>query len=76
MRSKPKSPAAQPDSHGLTVLPFFAGERSTGYHENAEGAILGLTHQTPTAVEIVHAAMEAVAFRFAEIFEQLKRFVR
>jgi gluconokinase len=60
-----------PDSHGLTVMPFFSGERSTGYHENAKGAILGLTQNT-TAVEIVHAAMEAVAFRFAAIFEQLQ----
>lgn len=60
-----------PDSHGLTFLPFLAGERSTGYHENAEGAVLGLTQNT-TAVEIVHAAMESVAFRFAAIFEQLK----
>ncbi|HEV7643165.1 MAG TPA: gluconokinase [Pyrinomonadaceae bacterium] len=60
-----------PDSHGLTVMPFFSGERSTGYHENAKGAILGMTQNT-TAVEIVHAAMEAVAFRFAAIFEQLQ----
>jgi gluconokinase len=60
-----------PDSHGLTVMPFFMGERSTGYHENASGAILGLTQNT-TAVEIVQAAMEAVAFRFAAIFDQLK----
>jgi len=60
-----------PDSHGLTFLPFLAGERSTGYHENATGAVLGLTQNT-TAVEIVHAAMESVAYRFAQIFEQLK----
>jgi gluconokinase len=60
-----------PDSHGLTFLPFLMGERSTGYHENASGAVLGLTQNT-TAVEIVHAAMEAVAFRFAAIFEQLR----
>lgn len=60
-----------PDSHGLTVMPFFTGERSTGYHENAAGAILGLTQNT-TAVEIVHAALESVAFRFAAVFDQLK----
>lgn len=64
----------QPDSHGLTFLPFLAGERSTGYHENAKGAILGLTQHT-TAVEITQAAMESVAFRFAEIFEQLLQIV-
>ena len=64
----------EPDSHGLTFLPFLAGERSTGYHENAKGAILGLTQHTD-AVEITQAAMESVAFRFAEIFEQLQKIV-
>jgi gluconokinase len=59
-----------PDSHGLTFLPFLAGERSTGYHENAAGAVLGLTQNT-TAVEIVQAAMESVAYRFAAVYEQL-----
>jgi gluconokinase len=65
----------QPDSHGLTFLPFLAGERSTGYHENATGAILGLTQHT-TAVEITQAAMESVAFRFAEIVENLEDFTK
>jgi gluconokinase len=63
-----------PDSHGLTFLPFLAGERSTGYHENANGAILGLTQHT-NAVEITQAALEAVAYRFAEIYEQLNEVV-
>ena len=60
----------EPDSHGLTFLPFLAGERSTGYNENARGAILGLTNAT-SAVEIVQSALEAVAYRFAEIFDEL-----
>lgn len=59
-----------PDAHGLTFLPFLAGERSTGYNENASGAILGLTSAT-SSIEIVQAALEAVAYRFAEIFDQL-----
>jgi gluconokinase len=63
-----------PDSHDLTFLPFLAGERSTGYHENAKGAILGLTQHT-SAVEITQAAMESVAYRFADIFEQLQQVV-
>lgn len=60
----------EPDSHGLTFLPFLAGERSTGYHERATGAILGLRSSTDT-IDIVQAALEAVAYRFAEIFDQL-----
>ena len=60
----------QPAAHGLTFLPFFAGERSTGYHENAHGAVLGLTAANHP-IDILQAAMEAVGFRFAEIFDQL-----
>ncbi len=59
-----------PDAHGLTFLPFLAGERSTGYNESAQGAILGLRSST-NAVEITQAVLESVAFRFAEIFDQL-----
>jgi gluconokinase len=61
---------ALPDRHGLTFLPFLAGERSTGYHETASGAVLGLKSSTDT-IDIVQAALESVAYRFAEIFDQL-----
>lgn len=60
----------EPDAHGLTFLPFLAGERSTGYHEAANGAVLGLKSATDT-IDIVQAALESVAFRFAEIHDQL-----
>lgn len=61
-----------PGSHSLTFLPFLAGERGTGYHEHARGAVLGLTSSTDP-VDLLHAALEAVAFRFREIFSQLER---
>ena len=61
-----RSPAA----HGLTFLPFVAGERSTGYHENARGAIAGLTGSS-NSIDIAQAAMEAVGYRFAEVFDQI-----
>ena len=57
-------------SHGLTFDPFLAGERSTGYNEFAVGSIAGLRTAT-TAVDILQAGMEAVGYRFAEIFRQL-----
>jgi gluconokinase len=60
----------EPGSHGLTFLPFLAGERSTGYHETASGSIHGLTSATDP-VDILQAALESVAFRFAEIFDRL-----
>ncbi len=60
----------KPASHGLSFLPFLAGERSTGYHEVAAGAIIGLRSSTDT-IDIVQAALESVAYRFADIFDQL-----
>jgi gluconokinase len=63
--------AIEPDSHGLTVLPFWSGERSTGWSGDARGAVLGLTQQT-CPVEIVRAALEAIAYRFALIAQALE----
>lgn len=62
----------EPDSHNLTFLPFLAGERSTGYHETAHGAVLGLKSATDT-IDIVQSALEAVAYRFAEIYDQINK---
>lgn len=61
----------KPDSHGLTILPFWAGERSTGWTPDARGAILGLAFET-RPIEILRAAMEAVAYRFALIARALE----
>lgn len=61
-----------PGANGLTFMPFLAGERGTGYHENAVGAILGLK-SGHNALDILKAAMESVAFRLAAILEQLNK---
>ena len=58
--------AFEPDSHGLTILPFWSGERSTGWHAEARGGIFGLRQHT-TTLEILRAALEAIAYRFALI---------
>lgn len=58
--------AVPPDGHGLTVLPFIAGERSPGWAGNARATIHGITLGT-TPAEIVRASLEAVAYRFALI---------
>lgn len=60
----------EPDGHGLTILPFWSGERSTGWSGDSRGAILGLTQKT-TPVEIVRAALESIAYRFALIAHAL-----
>jgi len=57
-----------PGSHGLTFLALLGGERSPGWHQYAQGAIHGLTFET-TPLDLRQAALEGVAFRFAEIAE-------
>jgi gluconokinase len=59
-----------PDSHGLTFLTLLGGERSPGWHQHVKGAITGLTYET-TPLDIRQAALEGVAFRFAEIADRM-----
>jgi gluconokinase len=64
----------EPAAHGLTVLPFLAGERSTGWNANARAAIVGLSlHTRP--LDILRASLESVAYRFARIAALLKQAV-
>jgi gluconokinase len=60
--------AMKPGSHRLTVLPFFAGERSTHWRADARAAITGL-HASTHPLEILRAALEAVALRFRAIYD-------
>lgn len=63
--------AAEPAGHGLTVLPFLAGERSMGWDPRARGAVNGLRFQT-SALDFLQAGMEAVAYRFKAIMGVLR----
>ena len=60
----------EPDAHGLTVLPFLAGERSPGYAPDAHAMILGLTLAT-RPIDILRAGLEAVGLSFARLHEIL-----
>jgi gluconokinase len=60
-----------PDGHGLTVLPFVAGERSPGFAPGARACIAGLTSAT-TPVQILQASLEAVCYRFALVARLLR----
>ena len=64
--------ALEPDSHGLTILPFWSGERSTGWSSDARSVVFGLKQETQP-IEIVRAALEAIAYRFALIARALDR---
>ncbi len=62
--------ARLPDDHGLTVLPFLAGERAPGWRGDRRATLTGLSLDT-TALDILHAALEAVALRLALVYELL-----
>lgn len=63
--------AMPPDAHGLTLLPFLAGERSTGWVASARAAIVGVSLAT-RPLDILRAGLETVAYRFALIHERLR----
>ena len=62
--------AMPPDVHGLTVLPFLAGERAPGWRGDRRGAVTGLSLDTQP-IDIVRAALEAVALRLALVYRLL-----
>lgn len=57
----------RPDGHGLTIMPFLSGERSTGWDPTARGVIHGLSLGT-SPLEIIQACMESIALRFALVW--------
>jgi len=63
--------AMKADDHGLTALPFFSGERSTGWHGEARATFTGI-NLSADPIEILRASLEAVCYRFAAIYERLK----
>ncbi|MCE2489078.1 MAG: gluconokinase [Anaerolineae bacterium] len=63
--------AMAPDSHGLTVLPFLAGERAPGWRDEARAVFAGMTFDTAQE-HLLRAALEAVACRFALILQRLR----
>jgi gluconokinase len=62
--------AGIPDGLGLTVLPFLAGERAPGWRGGKRAVIAGLTLDT-TPLQVVQAALEAVALRLALVYALL-----
>lgn len=63
--------AMEADAHGLTVLPFLAGERSMGWVAAARAAVVGLSLAT-RPVDLLRAGLETVAYRFALIHGRLR----
>lgn len=65
---------ATPGGHGLTALPFFAGERSPYWRSDLRAAITGLTLATEP-FDILHAFLEAVTLGFRNIYGTMQRTV-
>jgi gluconokinase len=64
----------KPDSHGLTILPFLAGERAPGWNDQAHAVFAGITTAT-TPEHLIRAGLEAVAYRFYQVSARLKQFL-
>jgi gluconokinase len=62
----------EPGSHGLTMLPYFAGERSPYWRPDLRAAISGMSLATEP-LDILQACLESVALRFKQIYQLLTR---
>jgi gluconokinase len=60
----------EPGAHGLTFLPFLGGERSLGWDASRRGLVAGLSFDT-TPLDLAQAALEGVAYRFADVLDAL-----
>jgi gluconokinase len=66
--------ALPPDSHGLTVLPFWAGERSPNWRGDARAVITGLSLGTQP-VQMLRASMEAITYQLVAVAAAMQRVV-
>jgi gluconokinase len=63
---KQAAAAIAPDSHGLTILPFWAGERSPNWRGDARAVIAGLSLATEPA-QMLRASMEAITYQLVTV---------
>jgi gluconokinase len=66
--------ALPPDSHGLTVLPFWAGERSPNWRGDARAVIAGLSLGTQPS-QMLRASMEAISYQLVAVAAAMRRVV-
>ena len=64
--------AAAPQPSTPQVLPYFSGERSTGWAANARAVFAGVSSAT-TGPMLFRGAMEGVAISYARIADQLQQ---
>lgn len=61
---------AVPGTHHLTLLPFFAGERTPYWRGDLRAAIAGMTFDTEP-FDILRAALESTALRFRDVYHTI-----
>jgi gluconokinase len=61
-----------PAGHGLTMLPFFAGERSPDWPLDVAATLSGM-HTTTSPLDILQAGLEAVTYRVVLLRERLRQ---
>ena len=66
LESKLESTA--PGGHGLTVLPYFSGERTPHWRSDVRASIAGISLSTDP-FDIFRVALESVALGFREIYQ-------
>ena len=63
----------KPAEHGMSILPFFGGERSIGWNDNAKAVISGLTFSSQPE-DILQAMLESLAIRFSLVLDMIKKY--
>ena len=61
-----------PAAHGVTVLPYLAGERSLGWHGEARATFADINAKT-TPYDLLQAGIESLAYRIGAAYERLAR---
>ena len=64
--------ARDPGVHGLTVLPYLAGERSPYWRPDLRAMITGISLST-SPTDLLQALLEGVSLRFKQIYGLLKQ---
>jgi gluconokinase len=63
--------AAEPSSGTPLVLPYFSGERATGWAANARATLTGVSAAT-SGTQVARGVLEGVAISYARIGDQLR----
>lgn len=64
--------SAAPEKKTPVVLPFFSGERATGWAANAQASFVGITDDT-TALDLWRGVIEALAHSYRRVWDEIEQ---